>query len=103
MWTTRPPWWTLPAANTLDRATAHLPKLLHERLDDFGIDFAVLYPSRALTTTAIKDDELRQVACRALNHFNRDVYAEFSDRMAPVAQVPMHTPAEAIARAAAAP
>ena len=41
-WTTRPPWWTLPAANTLDRATAHLPRLLYERLDDFGIDFAVL-------------------------------------------------------------
>ena len=39
-WTTRPPWWTLPAANTLDRATAHLPRLLYERLDDFGIDFA---------------------------------------------------------------
>ena len=26
IWTTRPPWWTLPAANTLDRATAHLPR-----------------------------------------------------------------------------
>ena len=45
-WTTRPPWWSLPAANTLDRATAHLPRLLDERLDDLGIDFAVLYPSR---------------------------------------------------------
>ena len=66
-WATRPSWWSLPAANTLDRATAHLPKLLHARLDDFGIDFAVLYGSRTLTTTAIKDDEVRQVACRALN------------------------------------
>ena len=55
-WVTRPPWWSLPAANTLDRATAHLPKLLHERLDDLGIDFAVLYGSRTLTTTAIQDD-----------------------------------------------
>ena len=43
-----------PPANTLDRATAHLPRLLHERLDDLGIDFAVLYPSRTLTTTAIQ-------------------------------------------------
>ena len=26
-WVTRPPWWSLPA-QTLDRATAHLPELL---------------------------------------------------------------------------
>jgi predicted TIM-barrel fold metal-dependent hydrolase len=96
-WTTRPPWWTLPAANTLDRATAHLPALMYERLDEFGIDFAVLYPSRTLTTTAIKDAELRQLACRALNAFHAEVYAEFADRMTVVAQVPTHTPEEAIA------
>ena len=36
IWATRPSWWSLPAANTLDRATAHLPRLLHERLDEFG-------------------------------------------------------------------
>ena len=35
-WATRPPWWSLPAANTLDRATAHLPRLLAERLGDLG-------------------------------------------------------------------
>ena len=97
MWATRPSWWSLPAGNTLDRATAHLPKLLHERLDDLGIDFAVLYGSRTLTTTAIKDDEVRQVACRALNAFNAEVYAPYKDRMTPAAHIPMHTPAEAIA------
>jgi hypothetical protein len=41
---TRSPWWALPTKNTLDRATASLPKLLHERLDEIGIDFTVLYP-----------------------------------------------------------
>jgi predicted TIM-barrel fold metal-dependent hydrolase len=97
VWATRPSWWSLPAANTLDRATAHLPKLLHERLDDLGIDFAVLYGSRTLTTTAIADDEVRQVACRALNAFNAEVYAPYADRMTPAAHIPMHTPAEAIA------
>lgn len=97
IWATRPSWWSLPAANTLDRATSHLPKLLYERLDDFGIDFAVLYGSRTLTTTAIKDDEVRQVACRALNAFNAEVYAPYADRMTPAAQIPMHTPEEAIA------
>jgi predicted TIM-barrel fold metal-dependent hydrolase len=96
-WATRPPWWSLPAANTLDRATAHLPGLLAERLGDLGIDFAVLYPSRTLTTTAIRDAEVRQVACRALNAFAAEVYGPYADRLTPVAQVPTHTPAEAIA------
>ena len=96
-WATRPPWWSLPASNTLDRATAHLPRLLYERLDDFGIDFAVIYGSRTLTTTAIADDEVRQVACRALNAFNAEVYRPYADRMTVVAQIPMHTPDEATA------
>ncbi len=96
-WATRPSWWSLPAANTLDRATSHLPRLLYERLDDLGIDFAVLYGSRTLTTTAIKDDEVRRVACRALNAFNAEVYAPYANRMTPAAHIPMHTPEEAIA------
>ena len=82
---------------SLDRATAHLPRLLHERLDEFGIDFAVLYPSRGLTTLSILDAEVRQVACRALNAFNAEIYFPYADRMTPVAQIPMHTPAEALA------
>jgi predicted TIM-barrel fold metal-dependent hydrolase len=97
IWATRPPWWSHPAEASLDRATAHLPRLMYERLDDLGFDFAVLYPSRTLTTTAIKEDEVRQVACRALNAYNADLYSEFSDRMTVVAQIPMHTPTEALA------
>lgn len=97
MWLTRPPWWSLPASSTIDRATAHLPKLMYERLPDFGIDFAILYPSRTLTTTSIPVDEIRQVACRALNAFNAALYEPFQDRLTPVAQIPMHTPEEAIA------
>ncbi len=93
----RPPWWTLPAANTLDRATAHLPKLMAQRLDDMGIDFAVMYPSRMLTATAIADPELRVAVCRSLNRFFAQAYKPYADRMTPVAQIPTHTPAEAIA------
>jgi predicted TIM-barrel fold metal-dependent hydrolase len=70
---------------------------MYERLDDLGIDFAVLYGSRTLTTTAIADDEVRQVACRALNAFNAEVYAPYADRMTPAAHIPMHTPQEAVA------
>jgi predicted TIM-barrel fold metal-dependent hydrolase len=95
-WVTRPPWWSLPA-QTLDRATAHLPRLMYERLDDLGIDFAVLYPSRGLTTGAIRDEELRQVACRATNAYHAEIYRYYQDRMTPVALLPTHTPEEALA------
>ena len=95
-WLTRPPWWSLPA-EALDRATAHLPRLMYERLDDLGIDFAVLYPSRGLTTGAIRDDELRQVACRATNAYHAEIYRDYQQRMTPVALIPTHSPAEAIA------
>ena len=39
---TRPPWWGVAMKNTLDRATASMPKLLYERLDEIGLDFTVL-------------------------------------------------------------
>ena len=54
----RSAWWGLPARNTLDRATALLPKLLYERLDEIGIDLAVLYPTYGLTCMGLEDDEL---------------------------------------------
>ena len=45
---TRTPWWALPSANTLDRATAMLPRLLNSRLDEMGIDYAIAYPTLGL-------------------------------------------------------
>lgn len=92
----RPPWWSLPAANSLDRATSHLPRLMAARLDDLGIDFAVLYPSRMLTATAIPDPELRVAVCRSLNLFYAEAYRPYADRMTAVAQIPTHSPDEAI-------
>jgi predicted TIM-barrel fold metal-dependent hydrolase len=92
----RPPWWTLPAAATLDRATAQIPRLMASRLDEMGIDFAVMYPSRMLTATAIADPDLRRATCRSLNRFYATAYARYADRMTPVAQIPTHTPDEAI-------
>ena len=56
----RGPWWALPAENTLDLATATLPKLLYERLDEIGLDFTVLYPSLALVFPEIEDEEVRR-------------------------------------------
>ncbi len=93
---TRPPWWALPTKNTLDRATATLPKLLYERLDDIGLDFTVLYPTLGLFPPHFEDEELRRAACRAFNAFHADLFREYADRMMPVAVIPMHTPQEAI-------
>jgi len=92
----RPPWWALPTKNTLDRATATFPKLLNERLDETGIDFAVLYPSAGLGAPHLRDDELRRAACRAFNTFHADAFREYSSRMTPAAVIPMNTPQEAV-------
>jgi predicted TIM-barrel fold metal-dependent hydrolase len=93
----RPHFWVHPAANTLDRATSSLPKLLYQRLDEMGLDFTIIYPSLGLFLAHLGDDELRGVGCRALNKLHADTFREFADRMTPVAVVPMHSPAEAIA------
>ncbi len=92
----RPPWWALPTKNTLDRATGTFPKLQYERLDETGIDFAVLYPTAGLGAPHIRDQELRRTACRAFNTFHADIFREYADRLTPAAVIPMHTPAEAI-------
>ncbi len=94
---TRSPWWALPTKNTLDRATAVLPKLLHERMDDMGLDFTVLYPSLGLAFPHIENTELRQATCRAFNWYCADYFRDYADRMTPAACIPMHTPQEAIA------
>ena len=92
----RPPWWGLPAENTLDRATAMLPKLMHERLPELGLDFAVLYPTYGLMVANWDDDEVRRAGARAYNRYLAEAYAPYADRLAPVAVIPMHTPDEAI-------
>jgi predicted TIM-barrel fold metal-dependent hydrolase len=92
----QPVWWGLPSRNTLDRATSILPKLLYERLDEIGFDFAVLYPSAGLRVPLIADAELRRAACRAFNMFSAEMFRGYSDRLTPAAVIPMHTPEEAI-------
>ena len=91
-----PPWWTV-AADPLDRATAFLPGLLHERLDEIGLDFTVLYSSVGLACFAHPDDEIRRVSCRALNGYLAELCDGFGDRLTPAAVIPAHTPDEAIA------
>jgi len=91
------PWFTQPAKNTRDRATAMMPRLMHERMDEFGLDFSVLYPSSGIATARIPDDSLRAHTCRTFNTFSAEYFAPYADRLTPAAMIPMATPEEAIA------
>ncbi len=92
----RGPWGNGGMELALDRATAMLPRLLYERLPELGIDVSVIYPSFGLLFGHFDDERDRRGACRALNRFNAGVFAEFADRLLPVAEIPMHTPEEAV-------
>jgi predicted TIM-barrel fold metal-dependent hydrolase len=89
--------WSRPEKNTRDRATAMLPRLLHERLPELGIDFAVIYPTAGLRVPRVADDERRRAACRAHNIVTAEYFRDLGDRLTPPAIIPMHTPEEAIA------
>ena len=82
---------------SMDGATAMLPKLFRARLDEAGIDFAIVYGTFALSVLRIGDDELRPVVYRAMNMLYADMFKEVSDRLTPVALIPMHKPDEAVA------
>ncbi len=96
VWEKRPPFFGTPAKNTLDLATSLFPELLHERLGEIGLDFAVLYPGLALGAQTFLDDEIRRVTCRALNNYYADLFMDHPDRLTPVAVIPMNTPQEAL-------
>ena len=96
-WTKDSGSWVWPTRNTLDRATATLPSLYAQRLDEFGIDFVLVYPSEGLFANQLADDELRVACCRAYNCYIADAYRPVADRMTPAAVIPMNNPGEAIA------
>src|SRR6185369_4190321 len=91
-----PNFWNRQAENTLDRATAMMPKMLYERLDEIGSDFAVIYPTSGLRLPRIKDDETRRAVIRAYNIVSADYFRGLEDRMTPAAIIPMHSPEEAV-------
>jgi predicted TIM-barrel fold metal-dependent hydrolase len=88
--------WSSPSENVLDRATAMLPRLMYERLDDLGIDFCVVYPTAGLSYHRMQDTRLRRAICRAYNVFTADQFRGLEDRIIPAAIIPMYTPDEAI-------
>jgi predicted TIM-barrel fold metal-dependent hydrolase len=91
----RPPF--MASANgALDRATAMMPALLYERLDELGIDFSIVYSSIGLFAGSVAEEDLRRAYVRALNRMNSEMFAPYSDRLTPVATVAAVTPDEAI-------
>jgi len=63
----QPGFWSRQTENTLDRATAMMPRLLYDRLDELGTDFAIVYPTAGLRLPRINDDETRRAVIRAYN------------------------------------
>jgi predicted TIM-barrel fold metal-dependent hydrolase len=96
-WQAMPSWWGNPVASATDRATAQLPGLMYERLDELGVDVMLIYPSWTLGFLVSADDDLRAPACRAVNRHIAALFAPYRDRLRPAAIIPMHTPEEAVA------
>jgi predicted TIM-barrel fold metal-dependent hydrolase len=95
-WTPIRNYWGWPTKNTLDRATATIPGLYANRMDDLGIDYSILYPSAGLGLILLDDPELREAVVRAFNQFVLELCAPYPQRMTAVASIPMGTPQEAI-------
>jgi len=88
--------WGRQAANTLDRATAMMPRMLYDRLEEIGSDFAIVYPTAGLGIPRIADDATRRAVIRGFNIVTHEYFKDLSDRLTPAAVIPMHTPEEAI-------
>ena len=95
-WVPALPWWALPTRSALDRATATVPRVLNDRMDELGLDYAVLYTTTGLAFDRIEPQEQRLIVCRAINAYAADLYRPYSYRMTPAAIVPMDTPEIAI-------
>lgn len=95
-WASMPSWWGNPTADARERATAHLPSLMYERLDELGIDVMCIYPSWTLGFVEAGDDELRAHACRGVNRYISRIFSGYRDRFVPAAVIPMDNPEMAV-------
>src|SRR4029079_19444146 len=76
-----PNFWNRQAENTLARATSMRRKMLYDRLDEIGLDFAVVYPTAGLRLPRIKDDETRRAVIRAYNIVSAEHFDGLRDRL----------------------
>ncbi|HET6952279.1 MAG TPA: amidohydrolase family protein [Acidimicrobiales bacterium] len=87
--------WHVPAS-TEYYATVTSPKRYHDRLEEAGIDFGVLYPTMGIALLQLLDDEQRVTLCRLYNELMAEQYRPYNDRFTVAALIPMNTPAEAL-------
>src|SRR4051812_34058386 len=52
-------WWGVPTTPVKDAVTIFLPRLMHERMDDFGLDVSILFPTLGIVVGTVPDDEDR--------------------------------------------
>src|SRR6202795_2954950 len=88
--------WGRQSTNTRDRATAMMPRMLYDRLDELGIDFGIVYPTAGLGIPRIADDATRRAVIRGFNIVTHDYFKDLSDKLTPAAVIPVYTPEEAI-------
>ena len=77
-------YWGRQSTNTRDRATAMMPSLLYDRLDELGIDFGIVYPTAGLGVPRLQDDETRRAVVRGFNIVTSEYFARLSDRLTPL-------------------
>ena len=90
-------WWASPVDNPRDLATSIFPRLLHERVEELGMDLMVVFSTNSMGSGGIPNEELRRGVCRGYNDFFADVYGPYKDRVVMAGMIPMFTPEEAIA------
>jgi predicted TIM-barrel fold metal-dependent hydrolase len=90
-------WWASPVANPVDLATSIFPRLLHERVEELGVDLMVLFATNTMGSGGLVDEELRRGVCHGVNEFFAHTYGPYSDRLLPAGMIPMFTPDEAVA------
>jgi predicted TIM-barrel fold metal-dependent hydrolase len=91
------PAWGLQATNPDDIAACMAPALMRQRMDQIGIDFAIIYPTLGFPIVRKAAPELRSAVYRAVNKYYADLFAGVQDRMTPAAFIPMSSPEEAVA------
>src|SRR5262247_3224175 len=89
-------YWGRQSTNTRDRATAMMPRMLYDRLDELGIDFGIIYPTAGLGIARIADDATRRAVIRGFNVVTHEYFKNLGDKLTPAAVIPVHTPDEAI-------
>src|SRR2546427_1390859 len=92
----REAFWFRRPKNPLDRATAMMPRLLYERLDDLGLDFCVIYPTAGLGYYRLPPEKLRRALCRAYNAFTAEQFRPCGDRIIPPAIISVYSPEQSI-------